>query len=61
MAANIGVLTFLSNGNRNGAYISFGAQLALAFGSGSYRRQSAQHLDRAIWQRNKDYLFPPAK
>lgn len=58
MAANLGVLAFLANNNRNGAYVSFGVQLALVAGSGSYRRQSMQYLDRALWQRNKDYLFP---
>ena len=57
--ANAAVLTFIVNNNRNVAYISLGAQFVLIGVSGSYRRQSAQHLDRALWQRNKDFLFPP--
>ena len=61
IAANLAVFTFIVNNNKNGAYVSIGVQFALLSASGSYRRQSSQHLDRAIWQRNKDYLFPPPK
>ena len=49
---------FAANGNKNGVYITIGVQFALLSGAGFYSRQSTQHLDRAIWQRNKDYLFP---
>ncbi len=47
----------LANSNWKAGYMFFGSTLILGFGSGYYRNQSARHLDRALWQRNKDLLF----
>jgi hypothetical protein len=44
--------------NRNLAYGFLGGQFVSMAVAGTYRRASMQHLDQAIWQRNKDYLFP---
>jgi hypothetical protein len=46
------------NSNRNLAYVLIGGQYATFMASGHYRHSSRQHLDRAIFIRNKDYLFP---
>lgn len=46
------------NSNRNLAYVLIGGQYITLMGSGYYRHSSRQHLDRAIFIRNKDYLFP---
>lgn len=44
--------------NRNLAYGFLGGQYVTMMVSMANRRASMEHLDRAIWQRNKDYLFP---
>jgi hypothetical protein len=46
------------NSNRNLAFVLVGGQYATLMASGYYRHSSRQHLDRAIYIRNKDYLFP---
>lgn len=48
-----------NNGRRNLAYGLFGGQMVFLLGSMRYSNMSAQSLDRALWQRNKDVLFPP--
>ena len=50
-------ITFI-NSNRNLAFGLIGGQYATLMASGYYRHSSRQHLDRAIYIRNKDYLFP---
>ena len=59
LAASIATLAVLSNsGNRNTAYVLLGGQLVLGLGAGRYKMLSTQSLDKALWQRNKDLLFP---
>lgn len=50
-------ITFI-NSNRNLAFGLIGGQYATLMAAGYYRHSSRQHLDRAIYIRNKDYLFP---
>jgi hypothetical protein len=50
-------ITFI-NSNRNLAFGLIGGQYATLMASGYYRHSSRQHLDRAVFIRNKDYLFP---
>ena len=38
-------------------YIFFGTTMVLSLSTARYRSLSARHLDRALWQRNKDLLF----
>lgn len=52
------VAASLSNSNRNLAYGFLGAQFISLMGGITYNQASYKHLDRAIWIRNKDYLFP---
>lgn len=47
-----------NNGNKNTVIILLGGQLALGLGASKYGTLSNQSLDRALWQRNKDLLFP---
>ncbi len=54
--ASIGVAA--NNGNKNTVIILLGGQLAVGFASAKYGMLSSQSLDRALWQRNKDLLFP---
>ena len=56
-ASGIAGLSFY-NSNRNLSYVFFGGQITLLFGSQSCFRSYGNHLNKAIWQRNKDYLFP---
>lgn len=44
--------------NRNLGFGFLGGQYITLMVSMANRRASTQHLDRAIWIRNKDYLFP---
>lgn len=50
-------ITYINN-NRNAAYTLIAGQFVLSFAAGYYNRQYNEWLDRAIWQRNKDLLFP---
>jgi hypothetical protein len=54
--ASISVLA--NHGNRNTAFILYGGYFVLFTTSMRYYSLSAQYLDRALWQRNKDLLFP---
>jgi len=47
-----------NSGNRNTAYILLGGQIGLVLVSGNFYRMSVQNLDRALWLRNRDVLFP---
>ncbi len=44
--------------NRNLAYGFLGGQILFSFGTLRFNGLSNQSLDRALWQRNKDLLFP---
>jgi hypothetical protein len=57
--ASISVLA--NHGNRNTAFILYGGYFVLFTTSMRYSALSAQNLDRALWQRNKDVLFPARK
>jgi hypothetical protein len=57
LAAGIAAVSVVRS-NRNLAFVFLGGQYATLMGSGYYRHSSRQHLDRAIFIRNKDYLFP---
>lgn len=52
-------IAFISNNNRDAAYTLIGSQFVLSLAGAYYHRQYNERLDRAIWQRNKDLLFPP--
>lgn len=47
-----------NNTNRNLAYGFLGGQMVFFMMSMHYQGLSTQNLDRALWQRNKDVLFP---
>lgn len=47
-----------TNNQRSLIYGLFGGQLVFSMVSGRYNALSNQTLDKAIWQRNKDLLFP---
>lgn len=55
--ASIAVIANNRN-NRNTAYALLGGQFALIYGASKYIVLSNKSLDRALWQRNKDLLFP---
>jgi hypothetical protein len=44
--------------NINTTYTLLGSSFLLSIGSGYYLKQYNERLDKAIWQRNKDLLFP---
>lgn len=46
------------NDNRNTAYAFLGGQIVLGFAGLYYSKTYNERLDQAIWQRNKDLLFP---
>ena len=48
----------VNNGNKNTAYLFLGSQVAFLFTSRNYAIMASENLDRALWQRNKDLLFP---
>lgn len=61
LASGITSLAIIANnnsGNRTTALIFLGGQFAFSLGARRYTSLSQQSLDRAIWQRNKDLLFP---
>jgi len=43
---------------RTAIYLALGGQVLTTFVAGKYYQQSSQSLDKALWQRNKDLLFP---
>ena len=49
-------LSFI-NGKSKTGYILLGGSILLGVGVSRFRILSAKHLDRALWQRNKDLLF----
>lgn len=51
-------IALISNNNRDAAYILIGSQLVLSLAGAYYHWLYNERLDRAIWQRNKDLLFP---
>jgi hypothetical protein len=57
--ASISVLA--NHGNRNTAFILYGGYFVLLTTSIRYSALSTQNLDRALWQRNKDLLFPASQ
>lgn len=60
IACGIASLVIISNNNsnRNTALIFLGGQIVTGYAGGKLSQLSAQSLDRALWQRNKDVLFP---
>lgn len=46
------------NGNRNTINLLLVGEIVLGLGTGRFGMLSAQSIDRALWQRNKDVLFP---
>ncbi|MDZ4793415.1 MAG: hypothetical protein SGI83_03970 [Bacteroidota bacterium] len=59
IAAGIATIAIISkDGNRSTAYVLLGSQFVLGLGGGRFSMLSAQSLDKALWQRNKDLLFP---
>jgi len=58
LISSIAIAPFIKNNNKNGAYIFLGINIGLGAGSALYSNLSSQSLDRALWQRNKDLLFP---
>ena len=63
LAASFAALAVVSNNNltdsrRNLVYGLLGGQLVFAIAAGRYSMLSTQNLDKALWQRNKDLLFP---
>ena len=53
-----GIIKGAADNNRQQVYIFLGIQTGLAIGGGVYLNMSNQSLDKAIYYRNKDYLFP---
>ena len=58
LISTVAITPFIGNNNKNGAYILLGVNIGLGAGSALYSNLSNQSLDRALWQRNKDLLFP---
>ena len=59
IAAGIATIAVIANnGNRNTASLLLGGQFVLSMVGGRYGMLSTQSLDKALWQRNKDLLFP---
>jgi hypothetical protein len=59
MAAGLTAVSVAAKGqNRELAYGLLAGQFVSMFVSSRYATMSVQSLDRAIWQRNKDVLFP---
>ncbi len=56
--SSIAAAAYITSNNRNTAYAFMGGQFVLLLGSFHYYTLSNQSLDRALWQRNKDLLFP---
>lgn len=59
LAASVAAVGVAVTGNnRNLAYGLLGGQMLTTIGAMRYSQLSTQSLDRALWQRNKDVLFP---
>ena len=59
LAAGLTAVSVAAKGqNRELAYGLLAGQFVSMFVSSRYATMSVQSLDRAIWQRNKDVLFP---
>lgn len=59
----LSLLSFLAStsfikSDRNTSYILLGGAFLFTIGSGRYSSLYQQNLDRALWQYNKDVLFP---
>ncbi len=59
----LSLLSFLAStsfikSDRNTSYILLGGAFLFTIGSGRYNSLYQQNLDRALWQYNKDVLFP---
>ncbi len=52
------IVVAANNGNKNTVIILLGGQIVLGLTATKYGILSSQNLDRALWQRNKDVLFP---
>ena len=57
LAALFGVINGAYDTNQQQTWIFLGIQTGFAIGSGVYLNMSNQSLDKAIYHRNKDYLF----
>ena len=59
LASSMAALSIAANnGNRNTAYVLLGGQVVFGFAAAKYYGMSKSTMDRALWQRNKDLLFP---
>ena len=58
LLSSVAIAPFIGHNNKNGAYIFLGINIGLSAGSSLFSNLSGQSLDRALWQRNKDLLFP---
>jgi hypothetical protein len=58
IASTFVIAPLIHNNSRDAAYIFLGINFALGSGAAIYSNLSNQNLDRAIYQRNKDLLFP---
>lgn len=58
LLSSVAIAPFIGHNNKNGAYIFLGINIGLGAGASLYSNLSGQSLDRALWQRNKDLLFP---
>jgi len=58
LATLFGVINGASNNNMDQTLILLGIQTGFAIGGAVYLNMSNQSLDKAIYHRNKDYLFP---
>ena len=58
MLTVFGAALYVNGNNPNAVYAFIGGNIVLGIGSARYYQFSAQSLDRALWQRNKDLLFP---
>lgn len=56
-AATIASIAFISGENRTATYVTWGGQIALNLAGFHFQTKGNQHLDRALFQRNKDLLF----
>lgn len=52
------ISTISGNSNRNTTYMLLGGQMLLSLTGARYRSLYIENMDRAIWQRNQDVLFP---
>lgn len=52
------ISTISGNSSRNTTYVLLGGQMLLSLTGARYRSMYIENMDRAIWQRNQDVLFP---